>query len=140
MLYSLKLILKLVFSPLFQDNLDELKEVMKLETGLLGYMDKYWRGFFPILIVELFKEEDEFHISTPQNEPPSEEYLKLQTQLTQLFGEVHLISMKESEMLEDWLLKNMTNQMARLFLHARIYQCSRFFGADVIKTMPSNQR
>ena len=113
---------------------------MKLETGLLGYMDKYWRGFFPILIVELFKEEGEFHISTPQNEPPSEEYLKLQTQLTQLFGEVHLISMKESEMLEDWLLKNMTNQMARLFLHARIYQCSRFFGADVIKTMPSNQR
>ena len=64
---------------------------MKLETGLLGYIDKYWRGFFPILIVELFKEKDEFHISTPQNEPPSEEYLKLQTQLTQLFGEVHII-------------------------------------------------
>ena len=32
---------------------------------------------------------------------------------------------------EDWLLES----MARLFLHARIYQCSRFFGADVIKTM-----
>ena len=39
--------------------------------------------------------------------------------------------MTESELLEEWLLET----LARLFLHTRIYQCSRFFGADVIKTM-----
>ena len=34
-------------------------------------------------------------------------------------------------LLDDWILES----MARLFLHSRILQCSRFFGADVIKTM-----
>lgn len=109
-----------------KDNYDELKNVMRLDTGILGYISKFWRGFFPILIVELYNDNE-----IEETKPLSEEYGKLLEQLGHLFGDVHQIPIKESELKDDWILES----MARLFLHSRILQCSRFFGADVIKTM-----
>ena len=41
-----------------QDNVEELSRALDLHTGIMGYISKFWRGFFPILIIEL--------------EPPSE--------------------------------------------------------------------
>lgn len=62
-----------------------------------------------------------------------EDYGKKLSQLRGLYGDVLHVSIVEEELNDnlDWLHEC----MARLFLHARIYQCSRFFGADVIKTM-----
>ena len=74
----------------FQDNFEELKHVLRLETGILGYINKYWRGFFPILIVELYndeEEEDREDLINGIHKSPSEEYDKMmQHQLTPLFG------------------------------------------------------
>ena len=53
--------------------------------------------------------------------------------LKSLFGEVHIISIKENTVSGNFGWIN--ESMARLFVHSRIYQCSRFFGADVMKTM-----
>lgn len=63
----------------------------------------------------------------------SADYAKKLNYLQSLFGEVLIISMKEDNVLDNvsWI----NECMARLFVHSRIYQCSRFFGADVMKTM-----
>ena len=102
-----------------QDNYDELKNVMRLDTGILGktlctkkreknsvikqslliiyffvgYIWKFWRGFFPILIVELYNDNE-----IEETKPLSEEYGKLLEQLGHLFGDVHQIPIKESEL------------------------------------------
>ena len=36
-----------------QDNVEELSRALDLHTGIMGYVSKFWRGFFPILIIEL---------------------------------------------------------------------------------------
>ena len=61
------------------------------------------------------------------------EYAKKQNYLQSLFGEVLTISLKETQVADN--LSWINECMARLFVHSRIYQCSRFFGADVMKTM-----
>ena len=35
--------------------MEELSSVLNLQSGILGYIAKFWRGFFPLLIVELEK-------------------------------------------------------------------------------------
>ena len=42
-----------LFSLLLQDNVEELSRALDLHTGIMGYISKFWRGFFPILIIEL---------------------------------------------------------------------------------------
>ena len=59
----------------------------------LGYISKFWRGFFPILIVELYNDNE-----IEEAKPLSEEYGKLLEQLGHLFGDVHQIPIKESEL------------------------------------------
>ena len=59
----------------------------------LGYISKFWRGFFPILIVELYNDNE-----IEEAKPLSEEYGKLLEQLAHLFGDVHQIPIKESEL------------------------------------------
>ena len=61
------------------------------------------------------------------------EYAKKQNYLQSLFGEVLTVSLKETQVADN--LSWINECMARLFVHSRIYQCSRFFGADVMKTM-----
>ena len=59
----------------------------------VGYISKFWRGFFPILIVELYNDNE-----IEETKPLSEEYGKLLEQLGHLFGDVHQIPIKESEL------------------------------------------
>ena len=52
-------------------------------------------------------------------------------QVQALFGDVYKIQMREHQLIDnlDWL----NETVARLFVHARVYQCPRFHGPDVIK-------
>ena len=34
-------------------DLEELQEVMANETGMLGYIRQYWRGYFPLLLIQV---------------------------------------------------------------------------------------
>ena len=61
------------------------------------------------------------------------EYARELNYLKSLFGEVHIISIKENTVSGNFGWIN--ESMARLFVHSRIYQCSRYYGSDVIKTM-----
>ncbi len=42
----------------FQNQVDELKAVINTHTGMMGYFAKFWRGFYPLLLVELQQQED----------------------------------------------------------------------------------
>ena len=61
----------------------------------------------------------------------SSKYLKRMAQVQALFGDVYKIQMREHQLIDnlDWL----NETVARLFVHARVYQCPRFHGPDVIK-------
>jgi len=112
-----------------KDNVAELSSVLDRHSGILGYISKFWRGFFPLLMVELEDHEQSFN----EDSQESVEYAKKQNYLQSLFGEVLTISLKETQVADNMSWIN--ECMARLFVHSRIYQCSRFFGADVMKTM-----
>lgn len=112
-----------------KDNVAELSNVLDRHSGILGYISKFWRGFFPLLMIELENHEQSFN----EDSNESVEYAKKIQYLQSLFGEVLTISIKETHVLDN--LKWINECMARFFVHSRIYQCSRFFGADVIKTM-----
>ena len=45
----------------FQDNVAELSSVLDRHSGILGYISKFWRGFFPLLMVELENHEQSFN-------------------------------------------------------------------------------
>ena len=100
----------------------------------MAYIAKFWRGFFPILIVELEKSNNDDDVADSSEEKQKQaEYDKQFSKLQNLFGDVLSIQIEEDQFSDnlDWL----NETMARLYFHSRIYQCSRFFGADVIKTM-----
>ena len=77
----------------FQDNVAELSSVLDRHSGILGYISKFWRGFFPLLMVELEDHEQSFNEDSqevfkhtvrtvndvtevsPQNPSPSPEWL-----------------------------------------------------------------
>lgn len=52
-------------------------------------------------------------------------------QVNALFGDVYRMDMKENQLIDnlDWL----NETVARLFVHARVYQCPRFHGPDVLQ-------
>jgi len=80
-------------------------------------------------MVELENHEQSFN----ENSDESAEYAKKLQYLQSLFGEVLVIPLQEDKVLDN--LNWINECMARFFVHSRIYQCSRFFGADVMKTM-----
>ena len=41
-------------------DLEELQEVMANETGMLGYIRQYWRGYFPLLLIQVGSPGDIF--------------------------------------------------------------------------------
>lgn len=51
--FTLEDILSKIHFVYLQDNVEELSRVLDLHTGILGYISKFWRGFYPILVVEL---------------------------------------------------------------------------------------
>jgi len=116
-----------------KDNVDELSNVLDKHSGILGYISKFWRGFFPLLMVELENNEESLIEDSEQSTENAKNYAKNLQYLQSLFGEVLVISLQETQVLEN--LSWINECMARFFVHSRIYQCSRFFGADVIKTM-----
>lgn len=116
----------------------ELVALLDPHSGLMGYIGKFWRGFFPLLIVELENTDGESGTgpsTAALQESPSRSnaYSRKMEQLRSLFGEVLTIQLGENEVFDqmDWVHEC----LARLFLHTRIYQCARFFGSDVIPTM-----
>ena len=38
---------------LFQNNVDELQSVLDTHSGIMSYITRYWRGFYPLLLIEL---------------------------------------------------------------------------------------
>jgi hypothetical protein len=43
--------LKKFFS--FQGNVSELESIMNMKTGMMNYISKFWRGYYPLLLVEV---------------------------------------------------------------------------------------
>merc|ERR1719268_568 len=44
-----------------KDNVAELSNVLDRHSGILGYISKFWRGFFPLLMIELENHEQSFN-------------------------------------------------------------------------------
>ena len=58
------------------------------------------------------------------------EFAEELSRLHDLFGDVHHIKLWEKDLADnaDWI----TECMARLFIHSRLYHCSRFYGDGVL--------
>ena len=67
--------------------------------------------------------------NAPGSPPSSPSKKSALSRVTPFFGDIHHIRVKESEL--DSSLDWITETMARLFIHSRLYQCSRFFGEDL---------
>jgi len=37
----------------FQGNVSELESIMNMKTGMMNYISKFWRGYYPLLLVEV---------------------------------------------------------------------------------------
>ena len=104
---------------------EDISDVLDSECGLVHYVSSFWRGFYPLLLIEL----DESVEDSPEEE--NEEYNEKLEQLMGIFGDVHHVRMSRLmvERKVDWLHKC----LAKLYVHSRVFQCSRFFGTKVNK-------
>ncbi|XP_040568336.1 uncharacterized protein [Lepeophtheirus salmonis] len=109
-----------IITIIISDN-EEVENMLNLNKGLLHYISDNWRGFYPLIMVELINEEDDLN---------SESNVKESAWcLTTLFGDVYQLRLKENELFEniDWL----TDVIGRFYLHSRLYQCSKFYGKGI---------
>lgn len=40
-------------NQIFQNQVSELRSVLSTSSGMMSYIAKFWRGFYPLLVVEL---------------------------------------------------------------------------------------
>ena len=64
--FALQLFSNTFLGFFLQDNVEELSRVLDLHTGILGYISKFWRGFFPVLVVEL---ESQSNLTAIEEQP-----------------------------------------------------------------------
>jgi hypothetical protein len=41
-----------VFLP-FQGNVQELESILNLKIGIMSYLSRFWRGYYPLLLIEV---------------------------------------------------------------------------------------
>eukprot|EP00095_Tigriopus_kingsejongensis_P001752 snap_masked-scaffold183_size276960-processed-gene-0.6 protein:Tk01752 transcript:snap_masked-scaffold183_size276960-processed-gene-0.6-mRNA-1 annotation:"---NA---" len=130
----------LIVLPVRQNHLSELNEVLNTESGVMSYVGKFWLGFYPLLLIELQPDTNSTNSEGEKEPTQSElshdsdsdaEYSRTLNRINHLFGDIHHIKIVESELGDniEWI----TECMARLFIHARLYQCSRFYGEGLHK-------
>ena len=42
----------------FQNNIDEIQAVLDIHSGIMSYIARFWRGFYPLLLIELTTDEN----------------------------------------------------------------------------------
>jgi len=106
-----------------KDNVNELESVLDIHSGIMSYIARYWRGFYPLLLIEL----------TAPNETSEDKdiYQSKLDQLNGLFGDVHHIEIDQNSLKDPSTWEWLNECMARLFIHSRLYQCSRFYGKRI---------
>ena len=97
-----------------QNDVADLNTVMNTSAGMMSYFAKFWRGFYPLLIVELVEKTDSIavrkvkkknadavskfsNIAFPKDSKPSEEdpdFAEAMDRLHEFFGDVHHIQVE----------------------------------------------
>merc|ERR1711892_313728 len=88
---------------------DELGKVLQQSGGVMGYVRKYWMGFFPLLLV---------HLTKPSGAPVNELDSCL---LANQFSFIHRVIIQDISSDKNFLLQS----IARYHLHVHQLQCSR---------------
>ncbi|TRY61785.1 hypothetical protein TCAL_01456 [Tigriopus californicus] len=102
-----------------QNNVSELNEVLNTESGMISYLAKFWTGFYPLLLIEILNKNID---NAEEIEPFSRQLRRIHA----YFGDVHHIRIAEDELDDhmDWIAEC----LGRLYIHARLFQCSRVYG------------
>ena len=49
-----------IFLLFFQGNINELESIIEMRTGMMNYISKFWRGYYPLLLVEVQSKDSSF--------------------------------------------------------------------------------
>ena len=50
----------IAFVIFFQGNIEELESLIEMKTGMMNYISKFWRGYYPLLLVEVQTKDSSF--------------------------------------------------------------------------------
>ena len=95
-----------------QNDVADLNTVMNTSAGMMSYFAKFWRGFYPLLVIELLDKTDsiavreltkmclnpkQFEIFLLKDSKPSEQdpdFAEAMDRLHDFFGDVHHIEVE----------------------------------------------